>query len=116
MKRLLILFSMLVPSLAYAQTAQVGGYVVTCVAGSGCTYNGPPAVAVAPVPVPYTPVPYTPYVAPAVDPYAAQATASWALQQQTLALQQQQMQQQQQRIWELEHQQQHPPLPGQPLH
>jgi hypothetical protein len=31
------------------------------------------------------------------------------LQQQTLQLQQQQMQQQQQRIWELEHQQPHPP-------
>lgn len=106
MKRLFILLAMLVPSLAFAQTAQVGAYVVTCVAGSGCSYSVPaPAVAVPPVSV----APYTPYVAPAVNPYDAQAAASWALQQQTLQLQQQQMQQQQQRIWELEHQQPHPP-------
>jgi hypothetical protein len=38
------------------------------------------------------------------------------LQQQTLQLQQQQMQQQQQRIWELEHQQPHPPGTVSPPH
>lgn len=100
MKRLLILVALLMPSLAFAQTAQVGAYIVTCVAGSGCSYSAPAqAVAVPPVSV----APYTPYVAPAVDPYAAQETASWALQQQTLQLQAQQLQDQQRRLWQLEH-------------